>query len=96
MNFSPQSIYKWYQDTLRHPKYRWWIILGTLAYLLSPIDISPDFFPIFGQIDDVMLITLLGTELLRIVSEWVSDRSKKNVPESEKAKTVDVESVSVD
>ncbi|NJP11877.1 MAG: DUF1232 domain-containing protein [Leptolyngbyaceae cyanobacterium RU_5_1] len=41
-------LYNWYRNTLRHPKYRWWIILGTLLYLLSPVDISPDMFPILG------------------------------------------------
>ena len=52
MNFSIQSVYTWYRETLRNPKYRWWIILGTLAYLISPIDIAPDFLPVIGQIDD--------------------------------------------
>ena len=46
MNFSIQSVYNWYRETLRNPKYRWWIILGTLAYLVSPIDIAPDFLPV--------------------------------------------------
>jgi uncharacterized membrane protein YkvA (DUF1232 family) len=64
------SIHQWYRNTLRNPKYRWWIILGTLAYFLMPIDLLPDFIPVAGQIDDVLLMTLLATEL----SQWLIDR----------------------
>lgn len=63
---SMSSLYNWYRQTIRHPKYRWWLILGTLVYLLSPIDIAPDFIPIVGQVDDVMIATLLVTELSQL------------------------------
>jgi len=63
MNFSISSLYDWYHDAIRHPKYRWWVMLGTVIYLISPIDIAPDFIPVLGQLDDVMLAGLLFTEL---------------------------------
>ena len=91
------SIYNWYRNTLRHPKYRWWIIAGTLVYLISPIDISPDFIPIVGEIDDLMLATLLVTELSQMfltrfkASEDVTqDATGKNTVEVE-AETVATE-----
>ena len=52
MNFSLESLYSLYRSMIRNPQYRWWIVLGTLAYLWSPIDILPDIFPINGWIDD--------------------------------------------
>lgn len=64
-----QPFYNWYSSQIRHPKYRWFIVLGTIAYLLSPLDISPDFIPIIGWIDDGVMITLLTTELSRLVIE---------------------------
>ena len=67
MKFSIQSIYAWYRNLLRHPKYRWWVILGTMVYLISPIDIAPDVIPILGQVDDVFLLTLLVTEVSTLV-----------------------------
>lgn len=74
MKFSIESLYNWYRKTLRHPQYRWWLILGTLLYVLSPIDISPDFFPIAGQIDDVALVTLLFAELSQMLVERFKSR----------------------
>ncbi|NER99794.1 MAG: DUF1232 domain-containing protein, partial [Symploca sp. SIO1B1] len=97
-NFSLQSIYTWYRNMLRNPKYRWWIILGTLAYIFSPIDISPDIFPIVGQIDDVLLLTLLISELSQLVVGFVKTRKEQKVvakPSDSSNETVDVDAVSV-
>lgn len=105
MKFSIQSLYTWYRDTLRNPKYRWWIIIGTFVYLLSPIDISPDFIPIAGQLDDVVVLTLLVSEVSQMlidygktrkgstVSDYASD--SQNTSTSTTNHTVDVEAVSM-
>ncbi|NJM98923.1 MAG: DUF1232 domain-containing protein [Phormidesmis sp. RL_2_1] len=71
MNNPIESFYNWYREALRHPKYRWLIILGTAAYLLSPLDISPDVFPIIGWIDDSILATLLVAELSSLLMDNV-------------------------
>ena len=67
-----ESFYSWYRTSLRNPKYRWLIIAGTLAYLVSPIDISPDVFPIVGWIDDGILITLLIAEVSQLFQSAVN------------------------
>ena len=97
-NFSIQSIYNWYRNTIRNPKYRWWMILGTLAYIFSPIDIAPDFIPIIGQIDDVVVLTLLVSEVSQLVIEAAKTRKGETVaanPDNPTEKTVDVDAVSV-
>jgi uncharacterized membrane protein YkvA (DUF1232 family) len=103
MNNSIQSIYNWYRSTLRNPKYRWWIILGTVAYFFSPIDIAPDFIPVVGQIDDIALVTLLVAELSQIAVDYFKTR-KAEVEESTNSvntastvgnSTVDVEATSL-
>jgi uncharacterized membrane protein YkvA (DUF1232 family) len=98
-NFSVQSIYNWYRNTIRNPKYRWWIVLGTMAYLFSPIDISPDVFPIIGWLDDGILVTLLVTELSQMMIEQVKTRNpQRNVAQTvdgnNQENTVDVDAVS--
>ncbi|MBE9036388.1 YkvA family protein [aff. Roholtiella sp. LEGE 12411] len=103
MKFSIQSLYTWYRNSLRNPKYRWWVILGTLVYLVSPIDIAPDFIPIVGQIDDVFLLTLLVTEVSGLVIEgWKARKGDvgietPNTPQgsTSTASTIDVDAVSV-
>jgi uncharacterized membrane protein YkvA (DUF1232 family) len=103
MSFSIQSVYNWYRDTLRNPKYRWWIILGTLAYLVSPIDIAPDFLPVVGQIDDVAIAVLLISEISQMAIDYFKSRQTQTASASETttgasegtASTVDVDAVSV-
>lgn len=55
------------QDTLalylaaRHPRTPWLaklIIAGVVAYALSPIDLIPDFIPVLGYLDDLILLPL--------------------------------------
>jgi uncharacterized membrane protein YkvA (DUF1232 family) len=69
-----ESFYNWYSSKITHPKYRWIIILGTMVYLFSPLDISPDVFPIIGWIDDGIVLTLLTTELSRLVLDYRNRR----------------------
>jgi uncharacterized membrane protein YkvA (DUF1232 family) len=101
MNFSLSSLYNWYRDAIRHPKYRWWVILGTIIYLVSPIDIAPDFLPVLGQIDDVMLAGLLFTELSQMMIAKLQTRQEnKNVTtdastENSANKTVDVDAETI-
>jgi uncharacterized membrane protein YkvA (DUF1232 family) len=48
------------------------LVLGaTLLYIISPIDVIPDWFPIVGQADDLMAL-LAGLNLfLRACPRWV-------------------------
>ncbi|WP_413174903.1 YkvA family protein [Anabaena azotica] len=97
MNFSIQSLYTWYRNVLRNPKYRWWVILGTIAYLLSPIDIAPDFIPVVGQIDDLLLLTLLVSEVSGLVIDgWKAKKGNVEPSVSDSTdNTVDVDAVSM-
>lgn len=58
-----------YRNLIRHPKWRWWVVLGSLLYLVSPIDISPDVFPIVGWLDDGLIATLAVTEISQMLLE---------------------------
>jgi uncharacterized membrane protein YkvA (DUF1232 family) len=44
-----------HRDTPRAPKL---IALFVLAYALSPIDLIPDFIPVIGLLDDVILVPM--------------------------------------
>lgn len=45
----------------RHPGTPWYaklLVAGIVAYAFSPIDLIPDFIPVLGLLDDLMLIPL--------------------------------------
>lgn len=95
------QIMKWFTNLIRNSKYRWLVILGSLIYLVSPIDISPDVFPVIGWIDDGLLASIVVTELAQLVIE---NRRKKPGEVTQQAAssaatadgpTIDVESFTV-
>jgi uncharacterized membrane protein YkvA (DUF1232 family) len=92
MKIPIQSLYSFYRSAIRNTRYRWWIILGTLVYLLSPLDISPDVFPIIGELDDFVLVTLMMTEVSQILWEKLQSRSAK-ITDTSNATTQTVETV---
>ncbi|MBD1918655.1 MULTISPECIES: YkvA family protein [Cyanophyceae] len=57
----------WYRQLLRNSKYRWVVLFGTLVYLVSPIDIAPDVFPVLGWLDDGLIATIAVTEITQIL-----------------------------
>ena len=40
------------------PKPARWIAIAVIAYALSPIDLIPDFIPVLGLLDDVIIVPL--------------------------------------
>lgn len=95
-----QSLYTWYRNMIRNPQYRWWIILGTLVYIFSPLDISPDVFPIAGQIDDVAVMVILLSEVSQLILDRVKAKASATASSpgegTEPQNTVDVDVISLD
>ena len=45
----------------RHPRTPWYakvLVAGIVAYAFSPIDLIPDFVPVLGYLDDLILIPI--------------------------------------
>lgn len=53
------------------------IILFTLGYALSPIDFIPDFIPILGCLDDLIIIPALITLSIKLIPKEIMDESKE-------------------
>lgn len=49
----------------------------TVAYALSPIDLVPDFIPILGYLDDIILLPMLVAITIKFIPKDVFERNKK-------------------
>lgn len=74
----------------RHPRTPWparLLVAVAVAYALSPIDLIPDFIPVLGMVDDLLLLPLLLTLALRMIPAAVMTECREraaldsNLPE---------------
>ena len=49
----------------------------TVAYALSPIDLIPDFIPVLGYLDDLIILPLLVTLTIKFIPKDVFDEYRK-------------------
>ena len=49
----------------RVPRRRKLVLVATIAYLVMPFDLVPDFIPVAGQLDDAILVALVLRSVLR-------------------------------
>ena len=47
----------------------------SIVYLLSPIDLIPDFIPFFGYIDDLVIVPLLLNVAIKLLPDDVREES---------------------
>jgi uncharacterized membrane protein YkvA (DUF1232 family) len=65
---------------LRHPAAPGWLKVGTALialYLLSPVDIVPDWLPVIGVVDDLVLVPLAIRWLLRRLPAEVAEAAAR-------------------
>ena len=50
----------------------------TVAYALSPVDLVPDFIPVLGYLDDVILLPMLVALTMKFIPNDVLERNRKS------------------
>ena len=53
----------------------------TVGYALSPIDLIPDFIPILGYLDDLIILPLLASITIKLIPKEVMDICKEEAAE---------------
>ena len=69
----------------RDPRVPWYtkaLALGVVGYALSPIDLIPDFIPIIGYLDDLILVPLGLALVLRLTPEHVLAEARARAQEA--------------
>lgn len=49
----------------------------TVGYALSPIDLIPDFIPVLGYLDDIIILPALAALTIKLIPQQVFERSRK-------------------
>ncbi len=57
------------------------VILFTLGYALSPIDLIPDFIPVLGYLDDLIILPALIAWSLAVIPRAIMERSRARAAE---------------
>ncbi|NOS97972.1 MAG: DUF1232 domain-containing protein [Methylotenera sp.] len=77
-----------YRLVLKHPKTPWVakVFLGlAVGYLLLPFDLIPDFIPVLGQLDEVVIIPILVYIALLFIPKMVIESCRAQVQAQEQA-----------
>lgn len=75
-----------YRLVLKHPQTPWVakFFLGlAVGYLLLPFDLIPDFIPVIGQLDEVVIIPILLYLALLFIPKWIIQSCREQVKASE-------------
>ncbi|MBV7555058.1 UNVERIFIED_ORG: uncharacterized membrane protein YkvA (DUF1232 family) [Pseudomonas putida] len=84
-NLKRQTMVLWF--CYQHPQTPWlpkWISVFVVAYALSPIDLIPDFIPVLGYLDDVIILPLGILLAIRLMPAQVLEECRFKASEWEK------------
>jgi uncharacterized membrane protein YkvA (DUF1232 family) len=68
---------------VRHPRTPWYaklLIVAIVAYALSPIDLIPDFIPVLGLLDEIILLPFAIAWAIRLIPPDVMDECRARAP----------------
>lgn len=73
----------------RHPRTPWYaklLVAAIVAYALSPIDLIPDFVPVLGYLDDLVLLPMGIIWAIRLIPPAVMAECRARVESESNAK----------
>ncbi|WP_160718653.1 YkvA family protein [Bacillus sp. USDA818B3_A] len=76
-------LYLSYKDN-RVPWYAKLVAICVVAYAFSPIDLIPDFIPVLGYLDDLIIVPLGISLALKLIPPYVIEENRVNAEEIRK------------
>src|SRR5688572_30964205 len=74
-----------YELVLRDSRTPWYakVVLGlAVGYLLLPFDLIPDFIPVLGQLDDLLIVPGLVVIALRLIPAEIIEECRARITEA--------------
>lgn len=90
LNNEIKALYIAYRDP-RVPWYAKAFMAGLIAYAISPIDLIPDFIPVLGYLDDLVIVPAGIYLALKMIPRGIMDECREKAasnPFSKRAKWV--------
>ena len=69
----------------RTPRTAKWLLVAAIAYALSPVDLIPDWIPIIGYLDDLIIVPGLIALAMMMIPEHVKEACRKRTPTGDEA-----------
>jgi uncharacterized membrane protein YkvA (DUF1232 family) len=73
------KVYQLVLKDKRTPRLAKWLLRIAVGYLLMPFDIIPDFIPVLGQIDDIIIVGGLFTIAIKMIPKEVVAEARNSV-----------------
>jgi uncharacterized membrane protein YkvA (DUF1232 family) len=73
------KVYQLVLKDPRTPKTAKFVLGLAVAYALSPLDLIPDFIPVLGHLDDIVLVPLLVIIALKLIPKEVVEDARLRV-----------------
>jgi uncharacterized membrane protein YkvA (DUF1232 family) len=78
-------LYLAYKDP-RVPWYAKLVAISVVAYAFSPIDLIPDFIPVLGYLDDLIIVPLGVALAVRLIPQQILEEYREKAEELRKTK----------
>ncbi len=72
-------FYRSLYDDPRVPRAAKWLLWSAICYTLLPFDLIPDFVPVIGQLDDIVIVSALLWLAIRMIPKGIYEEHHKRI-----------------